>query len=169
MHRRLILGAALPDGPAAVRETLKLMRDLSRDFRNNDTIRTLALELVEDLPQKAFRAEIQRIFEFVLNEIRYVQDSVDTELVHTPIQVLERGQGDCDDKAVLLHVLLASIGHRSRFVAVGFERDVYQHVFVETLVHSRGGFPRWLALDATELGRPFGWRPPNPVEVMVTG
>jgi len=72
---------------------------------------------------------------------------------------LEHGFGDCDDKSILLASLLGSIGHSSRFVAIGYRPNEYAHVFVETI--AAGGEGNWIALDPTE-DVPMGWRPPGP-------
>jgi transglutaminase-like putative cysteine protease len=61
--------------------------------------------------------------------------------------------GDCDDKSVLLAALLESIGHPTRFVAIGFQPDDFEHVFVETKIADR-----WISLETTEPVE-IGWMP----------
>lgn len=151
----------IPGGKAGIIRTLKLMRELVRQGKIDMTIRQLALKLVAHLPQKAWRAQINALFEFVREEIRYVHDINGIETLHTARKVLELGSGDCDDKAILLASLLESVGHPTRFMAIGFAPDEYEHVLVDTKV---GDF--WLPLDATE---PFdaGWNPPNVVSRLI--
>lgn len=152
----------IPDGVEGVRETVKIMCSLVKQFRKDARIREIARSLVYDLPPKAFRLEAERIFDFVRSSIRYLQDTHDVELIHDPITLLEVGQGDCDDMSVLAASLLESIGHPIRFVVTGYTApDVFEHVYVETLIGTR-----WIALECTE-DVPFGWAMPGAVARMV--
>ena len=142
------------------------MRDLAKSsVRSPDQIvRTKALDIVRSLPTRNWMAEIRALQEFVRDSIRYVRDPVDIELVQTPEQTLEIGQGDCDDKATLLAALLHSIGHPARFVAVGFDGtgNGFSHVLVETKVSSSGSDPRdWMPLETILPDKPAGWYPPG--------
>ncbi len=131
------------------------MRQLVREGKRNPSIRAKALELVAHLPQKHWMGQIRALHAFVRDHIRYVKDINGIETVHTPETLLSVGQGDCDDKATLLAALLESIGHPTRFWAVGFKPGVFSHVLVETQVG-----PKWLPLETTEPVAP-GWRPRN--------
>lgn len=152
---------ALPnDSPGATRETLKLMEKLVRAGKLALPVNDMALRLTRAIPQKDYVGEVRALFSFVQNNIRYVRDITGYETLRTPEKTLEVGGGDCDDKSVLLAALLESIGHPTRFVAIGFEPNTYHHVYVETLVGKQ-----WVALDATEC-RPAGWNPATgPIEV----
>lgn len=152
---------AIPAGKAGILVTLKLMRALVRDFKKHPKIRQTALDLVCDLPPKSWGTEIRTLYYFVRDEIRFVRDINGVETVHTPIALLEIRQGDCDDKSVLLAALLESIGHPTRFVAVGRRPEVFEHVYVETKMGSQ-----WVALDAAEPKYP-GWAPQNMVARLV--
>lgn len=149
----------IPDGRAGVRETLKVMRRLLLDAKENDPrIRTTASAIISDVPGKNWRAQIEAIYDFVQSKIRYQLDPVDLELVQTPWETLVRGYGDCDDQALLTAALLDSIGHPTRFKAVGFAPGVLSHVYAETLCG-----PNWLSLDTTE-PHYVGWEPPGITE-----
>ena len=151
----------IPEGKAGVAATLDLMVKLVKQGKTNPLIRQKATELTQDLRQKDFTGEIRNIFDFVQNNIRYVRDIAGVETLHYPEQVMLQEYGDCDDKAILLASLLASIGHPTRFVAVGFRSGIFSHVFVDT----RYG-PGWLSLDPTEPHH-MGWRPPGMQTVMI--
>jgi hypothetical protein len=144
----------IPEGVEGTVATLHLMRDLVRSYKKDVQLRGLAMRIVSPCGQKRFMCEAVRIHEWVRDQIRYVGDVTDVETVQTPIQTLTMGGGDCDDKATLVCTLLESIGHATRFVAVGVEPDVYCHVYAETLVGNV-----WVATDTTEPGN-FGWAPP---------
>lgn len=130
------------------------MTRLVREYKAHPDVRDTAIELTSDLLQKDYYGEVQRLFQFVQHEIRYMQDVTDIETLQTPEVTLQNRVGDCDDKATLLAALLESIGHPTRFQAVGFAPGEVSHVFVETRIGTR-----WIALDATE-PNPMGWQPP---------
>lgn len=129
--------------------------------KKQPVIRAKALSLTQDLPQKDKLGEIRALFDYVQNGIRYVRDITNVETLYYPEQVMYQESGDCDDKSVLLASLLESIGHPTRFVAVGFQPGHFSHVFVDTIV----GNGKWLSLDTTE-PQPMGWRPPGIVSVL---
>lgn len=147
--------ATIPDGKAGMVATLKAMRQFARDAIRDpkQKIRSLALDIVASLPARSRIMEVKWLHEFVRDEIRYVRDPVDVELVSTPARTLEVRQGDCDDKSTLLAALLESVGHPARFKAVGLNGGPYSHVFVETKLGES-----WVPLE-TIINRPIGWYP----------
>lgn len=139
------------------------MRDLVNRYKRHDAVRSAALDLVRSLPPKDYAREVNAIFTFVRDRIRYTKDVNGVETVQTPPATLELEAGDCDDKATLLAAMLESVGHPTRFVAVGYTGpDTFQHVYVETYVGRR-----WVPLDATMTGAPVGWQPKPPSARMV--
>lgn len=148
---------ALPSGVAGVKQTLKLMSALVKGGKKSGVVRAKALELTQHLRQKDRLGEIQALWFFVKNNIRYVRDINGVETVHTPEQVLRQESGDCDDKALLLASLLESIGHPSAFIAIGTQQPgKFSHVMAAT----RMGATKWIPLETTEPVS-FGWFPPN--------
>ena len=143
----------VPSGKDGIIDTLRVMRSMVKKGRRDMQVRVTALSLVENLPPKAWAQEIYALFYFVRDQIRFVRDINEVETLHTPEKTLEIGQGDCDDKVILLASLLESIGHPARFVAVGFRPDEYEHVYVETKLGNQ-----WLPLETTEPVEP-GWNP----------
>lgn len=124
-------------------------------------MRERSLAILHGIPGKDFRSEIERLFYWVRDNIRYTRDVRGVETVQSPEKTLEYRQGDCDDQCTLLAAMLESVGHPARFVAVGFRPHHFSHVYVE--VHTPRG---WVALDPTE-NVAVGWAPPNPVTRMV--
>ena len=153
----------IPEGPEGIRETLRLMRSLCRQFKTDSHVRTLALQIVRGAPQKGYRAEAVLLHSFVRDHIRYVRDTHGVETVQWPTVTIELGQGDCDDKSLLLATLLESIGHPTRFRAVGFQPNTqsYSHVLVDVRM-GKGWFP----LETTE-PVPAGWSPAGVKATMV--
>jgi hypothetical protein len=135
----------IPDGVAGIRATLQIMKQMVKDGKKSMVIRNKAIALTKHLGQKDFFGEVQALHAYVRDNIRYLLDTDDVELVQTPEATLRVGCGDCDDKTTLLCALLGSIGHPSRFVAVGFSPNVYEHVYCETLIGNT-----WVACETTE-------------------
>lgn len=148
---------SIPSGRAGVRATLDEMRQLVKAYKKNMLVRETAAGLSEGLAQKNYLGEIKTMHAFVRDKIRYIRDIHGIETIHTPEYTLQRGYGDCDDKSTLLASLLESIGHPTRFVAVGKAPGKFSHVYVETLVGNKRG---WFPLETTE-PVPAGWAPPN--------
>lgn len=145
----------IPDGKDGILQTLLTMKALVKQYRTDITIRTLAAHLVSNYPQKDYVSEVKALHRYVKNQIRYVKDVRDVETLQTPLVTLKMRSGDCDDKCVLLASLLESIGHPTRFVAVGFAPDQYEHVLVETRIGRK-----WIPLETTEPVN-IGWQPLN--------
>jgi transglutaminase-like putative cysteine protease len=140
----------LPAGESGTLATLRLMRQLVREGRKHPEIRAQALTLVDGLPSKAYRREAAMLYEFVRDQIRYTRDVHTVETLYQPQITLADRHGDCDDKVVLLASLLESIGHPTRFVAIGLQGGPFSHVYLETRIGAQ-----WLAMDPTEPW-PFG-------------
>jgi len=137
------------------------MGRLTKDAKKTLPIRQTALYLVNGERQKDWTEEVNRIFEFVRDRIRYVRDVRNVETLQTPEKTLEFKQGDCDDKSMLLAALLESIGHPTRFVAIGFKPGHYAHVYVETKIGAN-----WIGLETTE-PVDMGWQPKGVVSRLV--
>ena len=131
-----------------------MMRRLVKQYKVRPEIRETALNLIQFLPQKDWHGELNAVYQFVKNRIRYVRDIRGVETVQTPLKTLEYGQGDCDDKVTLLAALLSAIGFKTRFKAIGFKPDQYVHVFLEVFINGK-----WLPMETTE-NVSIGWRPP---------
>lgn len=149
---------AIPDGRDGTFETLKLMAAIVRHWKRDPAMRAEAISQTRGLPDKDFRGEVELLFQFVRDKIRYVQDVADVETLHTPDIILEQRAGDCDDKCILLCTLLESIGHKTRFVAMGWDDNPqsFSHVSCETRIGSL-----WVNCETTE-NVDLGWVPPTP-------
>lgn len=98
--------------------------------------------------------EVRALFDFVQNNIRYVRDVNGVETIQTPLKTLEYGAGDCDDKSTLLAAMLESLGHETRFHAMGFRPGNVEHVLLEVNIPGKG----WVPLETTEPVK-MGWIP----------
>lgn len=121
------------------------MAAIAKSYKLAPAVRELAMMLTRHLPPKNWARQVQVIHAFVRDRIRYTRDVRGVETLQTPIQTLRLGQGDCDDKAILVSALLESIGHPTRFEAVGFSPNVFSHVLAQTKIAGR-----WISLETTE-------------------
>lgn len=151
----------IPSGTRGTLDTLKLMRVLTRAGKKSLVVRRAATSLTTGLKQKDYVGEIKKIHAFVRDNIRYIKDIRGVETLHTPEKTLEFGQGDCDDKSVLVAAMLESIGHPTRFVAMGFRNGGFCHVYVETKIGKK-----WFGVETTEPVN-FGWTAPLQTSRMV--
>lgn len=153
-QRRLSFLGTLPNDAAGTRDTLRIMHGLVKRYKRDPMIRDAAVSLIAGLPQRDWTGEVRALFEYARDRIRYTRDVNRIETLQTPPVTMELEAGDCDDKSSLLASLLESVGHPSRFVAVGYqEPDRYSHVYVESKIGDE-----WIPLDPTA-PKPFGWKP----------
>lgn len=151
----------LPPGESGTRMTLALMRRLVSDFKRSPIVREAALSLIADVSERDWLGEVNALFTFVRDHVRYTRDIHDLETVQTPVVTLDLLSGDCDDKSVLLAALLESVGHEARFVATGYRTPHnYSHVYVETPIAGK-----WITLDST-VRHVLGWNPRTPTARM---
>lgn len=134
----------IPSGISGVRATLRAMSSIVKTYKKAPAIRELALKIVSEVPEKKWRAEADAVFKWVQRNIRYVKDIRGVETLHTPIQLIRLGQGDCDDMSILSASLLEALGHPTRFCAVGVNGQPFSHVFSQTKIAGK-----WVTLDCT--------------------
>jgi len=146
----------------ATLQTLKLMWGLTNEGRLHNDIRHLALQIVADLPSKAYKLETEAIYNWVANNIRYTLDIDGIETLQTPDWTLKLRQGDCDDHAILVASLLRAIGHKVKFVAIKDKTSGsknYCHVYAITKIG-----PHWVSVDTTEAEHGMGYIDPRSYE-----
>jgi transglutaminase-like putative cysteine protease len=135
-------------------DTLRAMAQLAHAGKKDLRIVKLTREIVRGLEPGDYNSEIQAIYYWVCQNIRYVRDIHDVETVIAPIRVLELGGGDCDDMATLLAAMLMCVGNECRFMVVGFENRQPTHVFCQVALRtasamdgSSGGNRVWATVD----------------------
>lgn len=134
------------------------MRDIvRRSIRNpNQIVRNQAIEIVSYLPSKDFKSELDAIYHWVRDNIRFVRDVRGVETLQTPEATLRLGAGDCDDHVMLIQALAESVGFVTRSHAVGFRPGHFSHVLAEVKFGKR-----WVPLETTVNGAFIGWFPPG--------
>lgn len=142
----------IPNGAEGTRETLKLMARLAKSGKVSPPVYMKARELVAHLAPKDWRGQVEAVYTFVRDHVRYVADPDGMEGLQTADVTLALLAGDCDDKVTLLAALLTSIGHPVQICAVkvGDEKD-FSHVAARTLMGNG-----WIWLETTEGPIPMG-------------
>lgn len=107
----------------AVRETLRKMVAIARKYSADLTTINAATIIItnsgiEDTRRQRYQC-IKAIQNWVRDQINYASDPLYTEMIQTPPATLNRGWGDCDDKAILVATLLTTLGFECEFLAVG--------------------------------------------------
>lgn len=150
--------------------TLKNLIVVAREQRADPLVRETAQNIVTAVKEKDFTGEINALFDYVRQYMRYTQDVNGIEYVKTPVrhltEIIEKGSsfGDCDDISLLLSTLLQSAGYRTRFVIIvtpGNATGCYDHIYVEAKNPLTG---KWVCLDATMKEKPYGWCPGRKAE-----
>lgn len=133
-------------------QTLRRMRAfVLLDYAALPIVET-AQDIVKNLRGHDFRGEIETLFRYCRDQIRYVRDPEDEQVIQNAAYTTKRRAGDCVDKSVLLATLCAAIGHTPRFVTLSYdtpqahEKWFYRHVFCEVMDSQTG---KWIALDPT--------------------
>jgi hypothetical protein len=168
----------IPNGLAGVIRTLRMMVDVTGAFKTDLTVRTTAVCLVAGrsmqladgrcvqypaVKPKDWLGELGTLHAFVRDYVRYVRDVEGVETLQTPVQTLAVLSGDCDDKAMLLNALAASIGFETRFAAIGVRGGDFSHVMAQ------GRLGDTYCNMETILTDPIvglGWEPPDATQVM---
>jgi transglutaminase superfamily protein len=118
-------------------QTLRYAAEMVRAAAADEWLRARAVSLVSQCDPHDAACEIAKVFEFVRDRVRYVDDPPGHERLADARSTLlmPAPAGDCLDKAVLLMSLLATIGYRSQFIVQEWEGDVdangFDHVHPE--------------------------------------
>jgi len=150
--------ASLPDGEAGIFTSLRIMRRMIDQYKADPLIREAAIRVAFLTPQHDEVGEIEAVFTFVRDHIRYIKDVYNVETIATPDKTLALQVGDCDDQVVLLCSLLESIGYQTKMVIESYGADAgWEHVYCQVCLEGT-----WIALDPTE-SVAAGWQPDGAV------
>jgi transglutaminase-like putative cysteine protease len=145
-------------GGRGVRQTLAVMRRLVNHYKTDLGMLTNARNLIFLVSPKDEIGELDTLFTFVRDNIRYTRDVNGVETISSPDKTLATQVGDCDDKTVLLCTLAECVGFPTRFVVTGYNSPrEYEHVYAQVFAAGQ-----WIACDTTE-SYPLGWEPPDPL------
>ena len=145
----------LPDQPPTSRmgysgapQTIDVMRRAVLEDADHFDTRQLAEIVCEGIDSKDYTSEYLALYHFFLQRTRYMRDPRRTELVRAPWvisrQILagHRPSVDCDDAATWLSAAVTSVGGRSKFATVAFQKMYYRGVQQFSHVFTLGEEPR---------------------------
>lgn len=136
------------NGIAHARGVVALASKLSREDSSTYEIRSAATRITHHVPGKQTRQELEALYRWVRDHIRYRFDPLDIEWLQRPTRTLLELAGDCDDMSTLLASLAQSLGHRVRWRVVGPTANVPKHIASEAFVrHPRAPSGEWVSLD----------------------
>jgi hypothetical protein len=99
-------------------------------------VRRVVEEVCAGLAEGDYAGELLAIYYWVTQNIRYMRDIDNVELLKSPDNLLKTRSGDCDDIATLLAAMFMAAGNPVQFAIVAFNnsmRPAYSHVFVEAI------------------------------------
>jgi hypothetical protein len=106
------------------------------------------------------QCEIQRMWDFVVLNIRYTFDSKDVDTFKTLRMSLESHAGDCDDALIAFAALLKAVGFDVIARVISSTGESWDHVY--TLVGCPHDNPtKWVVLDPTVDNVQLGWEYPH--------
>jgi len=147
----------LEDVPASrlTSSTIRRMYELIDQAKTDAKFQELVYGVTKGLPNKDYRGEVSRIFDWAKRAVRYTRDPHGVELVQDVWATLSRGRGDCDDFTILLGAACEVMGAPCQIITVSTRPDKEPvHVYPEVKLGNR-----WTPLDATVRGARPGWAP----------
>lgn len=104
-------------------------------------------ELMEELYGRDADTVCESVFDYVIDNVRYVEDPEGVQLVKTPARLLKDGQGDCKSMAIFIGACLHCVNIPFVFRFVGFtDKKIYNHVYIVAYP----GSSREIVLDPVE-------------------
>lgn len=143
-HDAHVVVSSHPDGFAHTRATIAKMAPLATSSSHSFPIVALARSIVHDVPPRDYRGEMQRLYVWTREHVRYRKDPVGLEWLQSPERTIKERAGDCDDLATLLAALVGALGHEWRFITVGPAPTVQAHIAVQAF-DARA--KQWVTLD----------------------
>ena len=154
--------APMPSGSAGVFTTVSTMRQMVNMSKRDPRIIQASTSIIWTAPERDELSEVQALYEWVRDGVRYVRDVHAMETLSDPAITLARRLGDCDDQSALLASMLESVGYPTRFVMGAFAAPgVWDHVWLQVFAAGE-----WIDIDPTE-HQYLGWAPPDPFTVWV--
>ncbi len=147
----------LADGDAGAADSIGDMRAIVDRALKDPQVYILARQIVQPVPAYNDRAELQALFNWVQQNIRFVKGVMGKQSLQTVEATLAMRAGQCTDLASLLAALAMSIGYPARFVAVATDPtapDQFSHIYTEVQIEGE-----WIPVDAAREDAAFGVAP----------
>jgi transglutaminase-like putative cysteine protease len=145
-------------------QTLRQMRAMVKACKIEPAIISAASQIVFLTPENDSRAELDALFNWVRDYVRYTRDVHGVETLADPVTTMRRRCGDCDDQTTLLATFFEAVGYPTRFVVAGYHGADFEHVYLQVM-DSNGN---WIDADPT-VRNWLGWSPPDPTVIFFEG
>lgn len=158
--------SSLPSGDTGIKKTVANMQAMTEQAAHDPRVRSaviLALNM-KGIASHHLPAQTEAWFEYIRDQIRFINDPVGVEWLQAPWYTLAVGAGDCDDRAMLLAAGLRSMGIPARFKIVAADPrrpQSFSHVYVVANVAGRE-----VSLDPTYPDNVMGDEPPQQYRVL---
>lgn len=135
----IVLQENLMKGDAGIEQTIRLMIDFVRKYKDNPDIKAIVENVTYSGDCQEKFKNIKRIFQFVVERMHYVADPNNVELVKSAKHTLlgESRYGDCDDLSVAVATLLMAKGYKVWFRTVAWKKETgkaFTHVYLMVLL-----------------------------------
>lgn len=148
-------------GEQGTAQTVQLMRRLIDEALSDAQFVRQAIDIVRNVPAYDDAGELQALFHWTRQNIRFTKDPLTKEKLYPPRELLKIRAGDCDDMSMLLGAFAIAIGYPARLVTVSANPshpEEFSHVYVEAELPPGSG--QWVAMDAARYDSQFGVEPP---------
>jgi len=134
-------------------DRIKIIAQLIEEGMVDPVVRKTVLEIVKDCKSKDWKCEINKIYKWVKENIKYRYDPIGIDAYHSARRILETRSADCDDYAILAGAMFASLGYPIilRIVAKTKDRK-YHHIYPVIGVpphKSLKDVKKWIPLEFT--------------------
>lgn len=136
-------------------DVIEQLRRHVENGKADPAIRAIVAEALADVPERDYRKEIEALFHWVREHVRYTRDPHGIDTFQSPRRTVQLGIGDCDDMATLLASMLQSAGYDVCFRVVDSAGNGWDHIYV-IAGYPPGNPQHWIALDPT-VDRAPGW------------
>jgi hypothetical protein len=152
----------------SLQERVALLRKLCWDLKTgarSPVILALARRITDSCRGRDAICELQSIYKFTVQNIRYTGDLAGVDTFAAPLRTIQMGGEDCDGHAVLNCALAICNGFRTKVRITSNRGTSWDHIYCMVGM-PKGRADRWLALDTTlarsrtDFSR-FGTEPPR--------
>ena len=126
------------------------MEAVVQQSKADSAIRQLAVQILAGLPNNDLTGQVNRLAQWVKDNVTYVRDPADAEYLVMPLRMISDWNtsgvmiGDCDDHVMLLNSLLESVGFTTKPVGVKFGGSAEFNHVVSGVLRANG---QWELID----------------------
>jgi transglutaminase-like putative cysteine protease len=148
---------------------VKILRNLLWSPKSglaNPQVVAIARQVTRACPARDGMCELQAIYRFVVENVRYTGDVAKVDTFAGPLRVLQMGGGDCDEHMIVNAALAIANGFTAKARITSNHGTTWDHIYCMVGL-PKGRNQQWIPLDSTLAGRSrtnfskFGKEPPK--------